>query len=210
MITDKKLFKLALLSLAVFCLAHARFSFGEQPMEQLKNTVQRHTQLLQEAKANSSASKAETAQAIRENLLPRVDFAEMAKQSLGSYWKNLDGRQADFVSIFTDFVASSYMTTLEAYRGEKIVYLGERMNRDLAQVDTQIVMSKGDPLPVSYLLHLTADDWKIYDVVIDNISLVSNFRSQFSRILAKASFDELLGKMREKRSGPPGEKANDK
>ena len=198
MIRDKKLFRWGLITLAVFCLSHARLSFAEQPMEQLKNTVERHTELLQEARTNSSASKTEITQAIRENLLPRFDFAEMAKQSLGSYWKNLDGRQAEFVSIFTDFLASSYMTTLETYRGEKIVYLGERINRDLARVDTRIVMLKGDPLPVSYLLHLTADDWKVYDVVIDNISLVSNFRSQFRRILAHGSFDDLLRKMREK------------
>ena len=198
MITDKKLFRVGLISLAVFCLAHARFSFAEQPMEQLKKTVEHHLQLLQEAKANSSASKAETARAIRENLLPRFDFAEMAKQSLGSYWKNLDGRQVEFVAAFGDFLGDSYLATLESHKDEKIVYLRERVNQDLAQVDTQIVLSKGDPLPVSYRLHLMADDWKIYDVVIDNISLVNNFHSQFSRILAHGSFDELLRKMRAK------------
>ena len=210
MIRDKEFFKFGLISLVVFCLGHARLSFAEKPMEQIKSTVERHTQLLQEARADLSASKAETAQAIRENLLPRFDFAEMAKQSLGRYWKKLDGRQAEFVSTFTDFVGSSYMATLESYRGEKIVYLRERVDQDLAQVDTQVVMSKGDPLPVTYRLHLMADDWKIYDVVIDNISLVGNFRSQFSRTLAHASFDELLRKMREKGSGRSIEKANDK
>jgi phospholipid transport system substrate-binding protein len=194
MITDKKLFTWVLLTLAVFSLAHATVSLAEQPMAEVKNTVER----IEAARTNPSTTKVETAQAIRAILLPRFDFTEMAKQSLGSYWKNLDGREVEFVSAFADFVANSYMGTLESYRGEKIVYLRERVDQNLAQVDTRIVMSKGDPLSVSYRLHLMADDWKIYDVVIDDISLVSNFRSQFSRILAYGSFDELLRKMREK------------
>ena len=198
MIRDKEFFKFGLISLVVFCLGHARLSFAEKPMEQIKSTVERHTQLLQEARADLSASKAETAQAIRENLLPRFDFTEMAKQSLGSYWKNLGGREEEFVSAFTDFVANSYTGTVASYRGEKIVYLREQMDQTLAQVDTRIVMSKGDPLSINYRLHLIVDDWKIYDVVIDDIGLVSNFRSQFRRILAHGSFDELLRKMREK------------
>jgi len=194
MITDKKLFTWVLLTLVVFSLAHATVSFAEQPMAEVKNTVER----IEAARTNPSTTKVETAQAIRAILLPRFDFTEMAKQSLGSYWKNLDGREVEFVSAFADFVANSYMGTLESYRGEKIVYLRERVDQNLAQVDTRIVMSKGDPLSVSYRLHLMADDWKIYDVVIDDISLVSNFHSQFSRILAYGSFDELLRKMREK------------
>jgi phospholipid transport system substrate-binding protein len=97
-----------------------------------------------------------------------------------------------------DFVANSYIGTLESYKGEKIVYLGERVDQILAKVDTRIVMSKGDPISVGYRLHLMAYDWKLYDVVINDISLVSNFRSQFSRLLAHGSFDELLRKMREK------------
>src|SRR5262249_41919440 len=78
-----------------------------------------------------------------------------------------------------DFVANSYIEKLESYKGEKIVYLRERVDQTLAKVDTRIVMSKGDPISVGYRLHLMAYDWKLYDVVINDISLVSNFRSQF-------------------------------
>ena len=67
---------------------------------------------------------------------------------------------------------------------------------------TQVVSGKGEPLSVNYRLHLVQDDWKVYDVVVDNISLVSNFHSQFNRILATASFDELLKKLREKSDKP--------
>ena len=127
----------------------------------------------------------------------------MAKRSLGSYWRSLNGRENEFVSVFTAFVEKACMGTLESYRGEKVLYLRERVEQNLAQVDTQIVPARGDAIAVSYRLHLVENQWKIYDVVVENISLVNNYRSQFSRILATASIDELLSKLRAKGSGKP-------
>jgi phospholipid transport system substrate-binding protein len=175
-------------------------SFAGQPAEQVKETIDRIIELLQEPGANAGARKAERRRMIRQALLPRFDFAEMAQRSLGSHWKSLDGRQGEFVSAFTGFMENSYMSTLESYKGEKIIYLRERVDQHFAQVDTQIVPTKGEPFAVNYRLHLVEGDWKVYDVVIENISLVNNFRSQFNRILTAASFDELLKKLREKGS----------
>ena len=203
MTKGKNFLKLGLITLAVFCLGQARVAFAEQPIEQIKKTVERVIEILQEPGSNADGRKAETRQMIRQTLLPRFDFAEMAKKSLGSHWKNLDGRQKEFVSAFTNFVENSYMSTLESYKGQKIIYLRERVDQNFAQVETQIVPTKGEPFPVDYRLHLVADEWKVYDVVIENISLVNNFRSQFNRILTTASFDELLRKLREKGSEKP-------
>ena len=202
MTKDKKLFIWVLIMLTVLCVAHPRVSFAEQPMDRIKGAIERVSQVLQDVSAQSGANKAEAVQMIREIILPSFDFAEMAKRSMGDRWKNLDGRQNEFVGAFAAFVENSYMNTLASYRGEKILFLRERVNQDLAQVDTQVVAGKGEPLSVNYRLHLVQDDWKVYDVVVDNISLVSNFHSQFSRILASASFDELLRKMREKSDKP--------
>ena len=203
MTRDKNFLKWGLVTLAMLCLAHARVSFAEQPIEQIKKTVERVVEILQGPGSNADGRKAETRQMIRQTLLPRFDFAEMAQRSLGSRWKNLDGRQKEFVSVFTDFMENSYMSALESYKGEKIVYLRERVDQNFAEVTTQIVPTKGEPFPVSYRLQLVEGDWKVYDVLIDNISLVNNFRSQFNRILATASFDELLKKLREKGSDRP-------
>ena len=136
-------------------------------------------------------------------LFRSFDFGEMAKRSLGSHWRTGNGKEEEFVSVFTGFVENAYMGTLESYKGEKIAYLRERVDQNLAQVDTRIVPAKGEPFPVNYRLHLVGGEWKIYDVVIDNISLVNNFRSQFNRILTTASFDDLLRKLREKGSQKP-------
>ena len=200
MTKEKNFLKLGLITLAIFFLGHARVAFAEQPIEQIKKTVERVLEILRKPGANADARKTETVQLIRDTLLPRFDFTEMAQRSLGSHWKSLDGRQREFVSAFTGFMENSYMSTLESYKGEKIIYLRERLDQNFAQVDTQVVPTKGEPFPVNYRLHLVADEWKVYDVVIENISLVNNFRSQFNRILTTASLDELLRKLREKGS----------
>jgi phospholipid transport system substrate-binding protein len=202
MIREKKFFTWALMTLTVLFLTYPRLSAGEQPMDRIKSAIERVSEVLQDVSAKSGANKAEAVQMIREIILPSFDFAEMARRSMGDRWKNLDGRQNEFVGAFAAFVENSYMNTLASYRGEKILFLRERVNQDLAQVDTQVVSGKGEPLSVNYRLHLVQDDWKVYDVVVDNISLVSNFHSQFNRILATASFDELLKKMREKSDKP--------
>jgi phospholipid transport system substrate-binding protein len=200
---SNRLLRSMVISLAIFCLDTADIAYAEQPLEQVKKTVARVADLLQQPGANSSGRKVETAETIRQLLLPRFDFGEMAKRSLGSHWQKLDGRQKEFVSAFTNFVENSYMNTLESYKGEKIVYLRERVEQNFAEVNTQIVPAKGEPISVDYRLHLVEGEWKIYDVVVDHVSLVNNYRSQFSRILANASFDELLKKLREKGSEKP-------
>jgi phospholipid transport system substrate-binding protein len=198
----KAFLKLGLIALAVLCLGQAKLSFAEQPTEKIKNAIERVSQVLQDVSAKQGANKDEAVQRIREILLPSFDFAEMAKRSLGDRWANLDGKQDEFVAAFASFVENAYMNTLASYRGEKILFLRERVNQDLAQVDTQVVATNGDPLSVSYRLHLVGGEWKVYDVVVDNIGLVSNFNSQFNRILATASVDELMIKLRAK--GPHG------
>ena len=203
MTRDKAFLRLGLITSAVFCLGYARFSFAEQPIQQVQRTVERVTRVLQDAGVDAKSDRRETAEKIRRILLPSFDFAEMAKRSLGDQWANLGGKQNEFVTVFAPFVENAYMNTLASYRGEKIIYLRERVNQNLAQVDTQIVSENGDPLAVSYRLHLVESEWKVYDVVVDNIGLVSNFHSQFNRILASASVDELLRKLREKGSGKP-------
>lgn len=202
MISDKKHLAGALIILSFLWFAHPRLALAEQPMDRIRNAIERVSEVLQDVSAKQGANKDEAVKSIREIVLPSFDFAEMARRSLGDQWKTLDGRQSEFVGAFTEYVESAYMSTLASYRGEKVVYLRESVSQDLAQVDTQVVARKGNPLSVNYRLHLTQGDWKVYDVVVDNISLVSNFRAQFKRILATASLDDLLKKLREKSEKP--------
>ena len=200
MMKDKNLLKRWALTV-IFCLGHAAVSFAGGPGDDIKVTVARVIGILHEPVSNGLAAKTERRQMIRQILLPRFDFAEMAKRSLGNHWRSLNGNQEEFVSAFTDFVENSFMIKIESFKDEQIAYVGQRIDTNFAQVDTKIVPLKGEPFSVSYKLHLVGGEWKVYDVVIENISLVNNFRSQFNRILTTASFDELLRKLREKGSG---------
>jgi phospholipid transport system substrate-binding protein len=89
------------------------------------------------------------------------------------------------------------MNAIGSYRGAKMTYGREQIEQNFAEVDTQL-FGRGAPAPITYKLHLVGKEWKVYDVVIDQISLVSSFRSQFGRILKTASMDELMRRLREK------------
>ena len=194
MLAKNRYLKLGLMALLLWTSASQ--AFAETPRQQLQGTMERVmavTRTFQRA-----SDMADNRDLLRQVILPRFDFVEMARRSLGSYWNSLKGREAEFVAAFAQFAEGSYMSALGSYRGEKIVYGREQVNKNLAEVDTQVVNSRGEATAVNYRLHLVAGEWKVYDVVIDNVGLVSNYQSQFSRILRTASLDELLKKLREK------------
>src|SRR5690606_35135812 len=115
---------------------------------------------------------------LRQALYPKFDFTEMARRSLGPHWQRRSAQeQREFVKLFTEMIENAYMSNLEAYQGEKVVIGAERQDKNYAEVDTKIISKKGEEFTVNYKLHQTGDDWKIYDVVIENISLVNNYRS---------------------------------
>ena len=200
MAVGNRCFRLGLVTLALW-LGGGSVSFADMPTDQVKDTVGRVVTILRDPALAREDKIAERREALRQVILPRFDFSEMARRSLGSHWKNQKERQEEFVAVFTNFVENTYVGKVESFKDEKIVFARERIEQNLAEVGTQIVPSKGEPFSLNYKLHLVGDDWKIYDVVIENISLVNNYRSQFNRILANASFDELLKKLREKGSG---------
>jgi phospholipid transport system substrate-binding protein len=135
----------------------------------------------------------------REILQTRFDFAAMAENSLGNRWQDLSSKD-EFVSVFTDFIEASYMGTLGSYQGEKVVYDTDRVNGQLAEVGTRVVGGRGAPIEVLYKLHLKDGEWMVYDVVIDKVSVIVNYQSQFRRVLQKNSLGELIRLLREKTS----------
>lgn len=169
------------------------------PTEQVRQTADRVLSVLQDSRLKSADKQKERREQIRQIIVSRFDFAEMAKRSLGSNWqKGSSDEQQQFVELFTDLLEKSYTDQIESYDGEKIVYGRENVSQDHADVDTKIVTKKGEQISVNYKLRSAGGDWKVYDVVIENISLVNNFRSQFNRILANGSFAELLKKLQSK------------
>ena len=131
----------------------------------------------------------------------RFDFSEMTKRSLGSHWESLgSAEQHEFVDAFTERVLRAYGRSVRASGDEKVQYARELRDGDLATVQTKVISGSGDELPIDYQLHNVGGQWKVYDVVIDQVSIVSNYRAQFDRILAKSSVQELLQKIKQQGS----------
>ena len=188
------LFGAVLLALLALLASHAPVHAGA-PTDQIQSAVEKATSILKDPKLQAEARR----KALREAVYPKFDFAEMARRSLGSHWQRRSAdEQREFVKVFTELIENSYMSTLESYEGEKVVIGGEKQDKDFAEVDTKITTKKGEEFSVSYRLRQSDSDWKIYDVVIENISLVNNYRSQFNRVIAQSSFEELFRKMKNK------------
>ena len=169
------------------------------PTEQVKGTAERVVQILKDSKLQGEANKKERRERLRRVILPRFDFAEMAKRALGSHWNRNPGKQREFVSAFTQLLEDTYSDQIAAANCEKIIYIRERLEQNFAEVDTKAVSPKGEEIAIDYKLHLLGKEWKVYDVVVENISLVNNYRSQFQRVLSNASLDELITRMKEKK-----------
>ncbi len=183
------------LALITILIGFASSAIAETPKAQLQETMERALALAQTF--HSVKDFTDNKERLKQIILPRFDFAEMARRSLGNRWNTLAGKEGEFVAAFMQFAEGSYLSTLGSYRGEKIIYGRERIDTDFAEVETQI-LGRGDSTPITYKLHLVADQWKVYDVVIEQISLVSNFHSQFGRILQTESMDDLMNRLREK------------
>lgn len=182
--------KVALAALLFASVAHAENS----PKAAIQDTLERVLAVTRTF--NSQQDFIDNKPKLRAIIIPRFDFTEMARRSLGADWDRLAGREQEFVDAFIQFAESSYTNALGTYRGEKMIYGREIVDNDKAEVHTAVVGTSGDPTPIVYMMRRVGGDWKVYDVVIDDVSLTSNFRSQFARILKKDSLDGLMARLR--------------
>jgi phospholipid transport system substrate-binding protein len=169
------------------------------PADQVRQTADKVLLILQDPRLKAADKKKERRDQLRQVISARFDFNEMARRSLGQHWQRRSTEeQRQFVQLFTDLLERSYADQIESFNGEKILYGRENQDGDHAEVDTRVLTGKGEEFSVNYKLYSAGREWKVNDVVIENISLVNNYRSQFNRILANSSFTEFLRKLQEK------------
>jgi phospholipid transport system substrate-binding protein len=178
----------------LLCPVISHEAFAQSAKEQLEETVNRVMELLRTIESREDIVKSKPL--FRQILAQRFDFAAMARSSLGDRWDELNEREDEFVLAFTNVLESVYMGTLGSYQGEAIIYNAERVNRELAEVDTRVVGGRGEPIKLGYKLHLNRGTWKVIEIILDDVSLVSNYRSQFRRVLRTYSLQDLIGKLR--------------
>ena len=169
------------------------------PTAQIKSTVDRAIRILSDPGLQEDSQKDLRYRLAREVIMPRFDFNEIAKRSLGSHWRRLNTEERSrFVRVFTRFLEQTYVAKITSFNGERFLYAGERVDRDFAEVVSNVISSDGKRVTVGYKLRLVAHDWKIYDLVVENISMVNSYRAQFARIIAQSSYRELVARLEKK------------
>ena len=149
---------------------------------------------------DESLSEAQRRARIKQVVEKRFGWEEMARQSLGRYWNGLSPSQrSEFTKLFGDLLERTYINDIEAYRqGQEIRYGAERVDGDQIEVPSTVLTESRDRIPVNYRLLKTPNGWQVYDLVVDGVSLVSNYRSQFGRIIEQQGYPSLLKRIRAK------------
>jgi phospholipid transport system substrate-binding protein len=195
---------LSTVGLTVLLLVQPVWVAAGVPGDQVRQSTDKLLAILKDPQLKGESKKNERRNKLKEVIYQRFDFTEMAKRSLGSEWRRRSPEeQKEFVKLFTDLLERAYLDQLESYNGEKIQYLKETEDDNRAQVDTKVIDNKGREFSVNYRLHNRNGDWKIYDVVIEDISLINNYRAQFNRVLAKSPYEDLVNRMKGKTFNAP-------
>jgi len=166
-----------------------------EPQEKVRQTVNEVLNIL----SNKALQSQERRAKIRQAVLQHFSFDEMAQRSLGQHWRTLAPQQRqEFVALFTDLLEGSYIRRIDGYNAEQqgVRYTKEEINNDNASVHTEIVSGRDLPATVEYRMLHKDGDWKVYDIVIEGVSLVNNYRTQFNTIILKDSYAGLVKQMR--------------
>lgn len=137
---------------------------------------------------------------LRNLLQDHFDFADMARTALGYHWRQLSPEQrAKFTQLFTAFIENAYLSKIQYYSGQNVEILGQNSEgAGFARVRSKIVQQGKQPIAVNYLLRQLDNGWRIYDVTVDNISIIANYRNQFNRVINDQGYAKLVADMRAK------------
>ncbi len=189
----------AIVAVSVALLMVPAPSHAGEPTDQLRGAIDHVLEILKKKDLQAKDRREERRALLRKEISKAFDFDEMAKRSLGFPWRQRTPEERkEYVTLFRQVLENSYLGKIESYKGEKIRYGKETVDGDrFATVETLIVTEKGQEIPVNYQMVKEKSGWRVYDVVIEQVSLVNNYRSQFAEILHKSSFRDLLARLRE-------------
>jgi len=190
---------LASLLIIVFIFISSSLLWAEDPGQIIVKTVDSGLEVLKDPSLQNVEKISERKQKLWEILEPIFNFEEISKRALGRHWKDCTVEERKkFTKIFTEILKNVYLNKSDSYMGEKIVYLREDLQSSRCKVQTNFITTEEKKIAVDFSMRKFNDTWKIYDVTIEGVSIVGNYRSQFNSILSKSSFDELLQKLKEK------------
>ncbi|OLC15502.1 MAG: hypothetical protein AUH29_07760 [Candidatus Rokubacteria bacterium 13_1_40CM_69_27] len=170
------------------------------PADQIRLQIDRVVQVLADPDLKTVGRERDRQAAVRRIAEEVFDLGEMTRRTLGPHWqRRTEAERAEVVTLFGDLLERTYFTRIAGYSGEKITVLGDSTDGDRATVRTRIVTQQGTEIPVDYRMLRRGDRWMIYDVSIEGVSLVANYRAQFDKIIQTSSYQALVDKLRSKR-----------
>jgi phospholipid transport system substrate-binding protein len=173
--------------------------WAESPADQLRRQVDRVVHVLADPDLKAAGRERERQAAVSKIAEEMFDFAEITRRTLGPHWQGrTEPERAEITRLFSDLLERVYFTKIATYNGEKITVLKDSVDGDQATVRTRIVTAQGTEIPVDYRMLRRGDRWMAYDVAIEGVSLVANYRMQFNRIIQSSSYRALVEKLKSK------------
>ncbi len=186
-------------ALAAWLLVAAATAGTATPTEVVQATVNRAITIVQDADLARPVNADKRRSELRRVADDLFDFGEMSRRALARHWGECSSQEREeFVRLFTDLLERSYLSKIENWSGEKVLFVSEAIDGDYAAVRSKIVTVRKQEVPVEYRLYRAGQRWQVYDVLFEGVSFIATYRSQFNRIIQTSSFAGLMDKMREK------------
>jgi phospholipid transport system substrate-binding protein len=186
----------------LFCLIMVPITGAAEDIsarQQLETSIDAIVAVLKDESLKGEANTSRRRKALREKIYERFDLDKMSQFSLGRHWR---GRTAEerqtFVALFSDLLENTYVGKIESYTDEQVIYVKEQVRDDKAQIDTRII-TESIEIPIDYRMYRTdAGQWMVYDLVVEGVSLVANYRSQFAQMMESGTFESLILELEKK------------
>ena len=188
-----------MVTLLLLAFGATGFSLAGEPSNQIKQTTEKILAIVQSPALKGQDKDEERQAQMKKVVGERFDWASMSRSAIGKYWGGLsEAQRTEFTSLFSELIEKTYMSKVESYSGEKIQYKGDKIDGMYGVADVVIVTLRGADIPVSYRVQKKGAEWLVYDVSIEGVSLVNNYRSQIGAILNSSTYDALIGKIKAK------------
>lgn len=187
----------ALIILLTFAFSSSLWA--ESPGQIIVERIDKGLAVLRDPALQDAEKISERKRKLWEVLAPIFNFEEISRRALGRHWKGRTTEEKkEFTAVFTNILKNTYLRKTDSYANEKIVYLRETAQGNRIRVQTSILTIKGEKFSVDYSMRKIGNNWKIYDMAIEGVSIVGNYRSQFNSVLSKSPFAELIQQLKEK------------
>lgn len=193
-------------AIAAVLLGLAAVAWAGPPTDTLREYTEAVQKVLEDPDLKTEDRRHERRSAVRKLAAEAFDVQETARRALGPHWqRRTPAEREEFVQLFADLLERTYIAKVDLYGGERLRFTDERVDGDLAVVRARVTTRQGTEVPIEGRMHKRGDRWLIYDVAIENISLIANYRAQFDRIIRTSSYTDLIKRLRDR-----GESLQDK